>query len=133
MPLVKIDPVSSIINTLTIAKNFGFEWPDYLLILDQIKSECAEIKSSVEQNESKERLQEEVGDLLHAALSLCTFFELNAQNTLELTSLKFSQRFKLLQEKALQKGYPSLKREPIETLRALWGEVKSEIHPNEEA
>jgi len=121
------DPITSIISTLAIAKDFGFEWPNHLLLLDQIKSECDEINNSFEHNETKERLQEEVGDLLHAALSLCVVFDLNAHTTLELTSVKFSQRFQLLQKKALQNGYSSLKGESMETLKKLWREVKSEL------
>ena len=59
------------------ADKFGFSWEKPQQIIDQIQSECLEIMEHLEPdaNETNElALQEEVGDLLHAAFSLCIFF-----------------------------------------------------------
>jgi hypothetical protein len=73
MPPTQKDPITSIISNLAIAKDFGFEWPNHLLRLDQIKSEYDEINNSLEHNETKERLQEEV-EIYYMPLYLFVLF-----------------------------------------------------------
>src|SRR5262249_25610231 len=52
------------------AKAFGFEWPDETMIIEQVMAECREIKEAIVKQEMRERIQEEIGDLLHSAVSL---------------------------------------------------------------
>jgi len=53
------------------AREFGFDWPNIGMILDQAISECDEIKDALAQDEPDHRIQEEIGDLLHTAVSMC--------------------------------------------------------------
>jgi NTP pyrophosphatase (non-canonical NTP hydrolase) len=61
------------------AREFGFEWPNEAMIIEQVIDECKEIKEAIEKKERHERIQEEMGDLLHSTISLCDFagFDLN--------------------------------------------------------
>jgi uncharacterized protein YabN with tetrapyrrole methylase and pyrophosphatase domain len=94
------------------------------MILDQIKSECDEIKDAIQNSGAQERIQEEVSDLLHAAFSICIFSGFDLDETIKLASIKFHRRFIALQEIALEKGYSSLKGLPITALNELWQHAK---------
>lgn len=106
------------------AEDFGFAWPDVSCILKQIQDECHEIHDAISTNESQERIQEEIGDLLHAALSLCCFMNFSPEETIEKTTAKFSSRFERLKTIALAEGHPDLKGQNFDTLMAIWQKAK---------
>ncbi|PPE03076.1 MazG nucleotide pyrophosphohydrolase domain-containing protein [Holospora curviuscula] len=86
------------------ARKFGFDWPDHFMILDQIIDECREVREKIDQGSNKERLQEEIGDLLHSVISLCVFAGFDVEETISKTNVKFSRRTQLLKELTKQKG-----------------------------
>jgi uncharacterized protein YabN with tetrapyrrole methylase and pyrophosphatase domain len=55
---------------LSKTRTFGFEWPNETMIIEQAIDECREIKDAIEKQESRDRIPEEIGDLLHSAVSL---------------------------------------------------------------
>ena len=68
------DAIKKIIQLEKQAKEYGFYWPDHESVMKQIYSECDEVNEVLADScSSKERLEEEVGDLLHAVFSLCVF------------------------------------------------------------
>lgn len=103
---------------------FGFRWPHYSYILAQIKSECAEIEESLEHQESRERLQEEIGDLMHAVFSLCATQGFDPEETLAKNLEKFEQRFKALKQTTQEAGYQSLIGLPVEAQLEFWKRAK---------
>lgn len=104
---------------------FGLSYPNVEMILDQIKDECLEIQETLHQGEGKVRLQEEVGDLVHAALSLCLFLELDMEETLSKANTKFASRLKHVKAVAQSLGLSSLKGQSPEALTAIWNQAKS--------
>lgn len=50
---------------------FGQQWETSDQIMTQIRNECLEIEEHLHSPEQREALQDEIGDLLHAAFSLC--------------------------------------------------------------
>jgi uncharacterized protein YabN with tetrapyrrole methylase and pyrophosphatase domain len=65
------------------ARDFGFDWPDTEMILNQVVSECQEVREALLNKEPDYRIQEEIGDLLHTAISLCLFAGYNVDQTLK--------------------------------------------------
>ncbi|KTD18110.1 MazG nucleotide pyrophosphohydrolase domain-containing protein [Legionella jordanis] len=106
------------------ARSFGFEWPNEEMILDQALSECAEIKEALENGESQKRIQEEMGDLLHTAISLCLFAGFHPEDTMAKIASKFKARMQALKEDAYQNGLKHLKGQPPSMLMKLWQEAK---------
>jgi uncharacterized protein YabN with tetrapyrrole methylase and pyrophosphatase domain len=106
------------------ACSLGFEWPDVTSILEQIVSECDEVKDALQNNESKERIQEEIGDLLHASISLCLFAGFNPEDTLSKVACKIENRMDLIKIAAKQRGLDSLKGQTTEFMLELWDEAK---------
>lgn len=109
------------------ANNFGFQWPNVHLILEQIKSECDEIEQAFNHGHPSHDLQEEVGDLLHSVFSLCLFLNFDPEQTLALAIGKFAKRFMLVKEIAKKQGYMTLQGEDITVLMTLWREAKQSV------
>lgn len=105
------------------ATNFGFKWDNSDQIMSQILSECAEVKVHLD-DKNKEKLQEELGDLLHAIFSLCAFNKINALTTLENSVDKFERRFRAVQQLAKEQGYITLNSVAFEKLMQLWDMAK---------
>jgi uncharacterized protein YabN with tetrapyrrole methylase and pyrophosphatase domain len=102
---------------------YGFVWPDLTMALDQIKSECDEVQAAANEN-NRASLQEELGDLLSAALSTCIHLGFDPQEVLKASNQKIENRFTAMQNIAADKGISSLKNEPIEVKLNLWKEAK---------
>ncbi len=105
------------------AQAFGFNWPDQGMILDQIISECKEIHQEIEGG-CNEKMQEEIGDLLHAVISLCVFSGFDVSETLGKTGAKFSKRMALLKTLTQEQGLESLHGQSIPFMMNLWKKVK---------
>ena len=102
----------------------GFDWPNTETIIDQAISECHEIKCAIQADEGRKRLQEEAGDLLHAAISLCLFEGFDVDETLERVNKKFEGRLEALQQIIKDRGLPTVKGQPFDFLLELWEEAK---------
>lgn len=117
----------SILNNLTRLENeaaeFGFKWETPQQIKEQILSEVAEIDVHLE-DQDRHKLQEELGDLLHAAFSLTVFCGFNPEETLKLSVDKFEKRFLAVKTIAAQRGLDSLNGMKFDELMAIWAEAK---------
>ena len=120
-----MNALRNLIETELEARNFGFDWPNFQMIIDQAIDECREIQEVIDLKESQERLQEEIGDLLHTAISMCIFAELSIEETVSITFKKFKGRIDSVKYFASKRGYKTLKDQPIDLLLELWHEAKN--------
>ena len=101
------------------AAGIGFDWPDAKGPLAKVKEETSEL----EQESGRQEIEEEVGDLLFAAVNLARKLGVEPGQALERANAKFQQRFegveKLAEERGLEMG-----RATLEQLDTLWDEVK---------
>ncbi len=113
------------------AANFGFQWETTQQIMDQIKSECHEIDEhlSVDTQRNEVALQEEIGDLLHAVLSLCVFCKLSPHETLAKTVEKFERRLTAVKAISNEKGLTHLQGHSFKELMLIWEEAKKRVNP----
>lgn len=112
------------------AAAFGFKWETTDQIFEQIFSECAEINEHLNGNvnpPNSTELQLEVGDLLHAVLSLCVFCQFNPQETLTLSLDKFERRLTAVKCISEAKGLIHLKGQPFDELMTIWREAKEKV------
>ena len=106
------------------AREFGFDWPDETMIVDQALDECREIKDAINKNESRERLQEEIGDLLHSAVSLCVFAGFDVEETLAKVNVKFADRMQAIKSLTYETGLPNLQGQSFDFMLELWRKAK---------
>ncbi len=116
--------LETLIAVETDARNFGFEWQNREMIIDQAISECEEIREAIHKQETDARIQEEIGDLLHTAISLCIFAGYDVDQTLEKISKKFANRMIALKKITKSRGLTNLKGQTMEFMLELWDEVK---------
>lgn len=104
------------------AAGIGFDWPDASGPLAKVKEETAELERETGHGK-RETIEEEIGDLLFAAVNLARKLGLEPNQALERANAKFQQRFekveKLAEERGLEMGRASL-----DELDKLWEEVK---------
>jgi GNAT superfamily N-acetyltransferase/NTP pyrophosphatase (non-canonical NTP hydrolase) len=106
------------------ARQFGFEWPNEAAIIEQAIDECREIKEAIENQEIHERIQEEIGDLLHTAVSLCIFTGFDVDETLSKINIKFGNRMQAIKILTHEIGLSDLKGQSIEFTLELWRKAK---------
>ena len=106
------------------AKAFGFVWPDREMIVQQILNECHEVKMTIQEKESDARIQEEIGDLMQAVVSLCLFSNYDVEHVISQTTQKFETRLNALKAASEKQGLTSLNGQPIEVMIDLWREAK---------
>jgi len=117
-------PLHTLIELEKAAEAYGFEWPDIPMILDYAKSECDEIQEALDKKEPEHRVQEEIGDLIHSAISLCFFAGFDVEDTIGKVNEKFSKRMDALREIGKARGFENLKGLSTEEMLALWEEAK---------
>lgn len=112
------------------ASKFGFRWENTSQIMNQIQSECLEINAhlhkGLEQANTVE-LQEEIGDLLHAAFSLCVFCNLSPRDTLNKTVSKFERRFNAVKSITEENGLACLDGRSFDELMDVWDKAKERV------
>lgn len=109
-----------------VSRKFGFYWEHINQLLDQIQSECQEVKEAW-QNNDRENLQEEIGDLIQATVCLAVFCDFDPHETLLKSNEKFQRRYDKLVELVHNDGYKNLQRQSFDVLMNYWNRAKQKI------
>lgn len=105
------------------AAKAGFDWPDPAPALDKLAEEADELRRAAQGDGDPE---EELGDLLFAAVKAGRFLGLDSEQALTQACDKFIRRFQSVEERA---GGRPLGELPLEELEALWAQAKAEEAP----
>ncbi len=116
--------LQKLIDLKNDADKFGFKWDNVYMIVNQVKSEVEEVEEVLKNNEGKARLQEEMGDLLDAAINLCLECGLDLDETLVKSFNKISTRINSVKEIAKERGFSDLNNQSHEVLMEIWNEAK---------
>lgn len=103
---------------------FGLQWETKDQIMTQIRNECSEIEEHLYSSEQKDALQEEIGDLLHAAFSLCIFCNFSPEITLRKSVDKFERRLNAMNDIATEQGLSHLRGKSFDELMQYWAQAK---------
>ena len=91
-----------------------------------MKKNCKEVRDEINQTlRNQEKIEEEIGDLFFATVNLSQHLKCNAEEALRKANNKFEQRFRKVEEKALERG-SSVKDLSLIEMDILWDEVKRE-------
>jgi tetrapyrrole methylase family protein/MazG family protein len=105
-----------------VAASVNFDWPDVAGVWDKLKEEEEELRQAAAEGH-RQRIEEEVGDLLFAAVNLARFLGVDAESALRRSTLCFVQRLSYMEECCRQQG-KSLKDMTLDEMDALWEEAK---------
>ena len=106
------------------ARDYGFTYPDAKMILDQVIDECREVSESIEQQESQVRQQEEIADLIHAAIALCYHQGFDVEETVSLAAKKFTNRMQIMKSIAADEGIEDMHNLSLEEKLRFWKAAK---------
>ncbi|MFU7598127.1 MazG nucleotide pyrophosphohydrolase domain-containing protein [Legionella pneumophila] len=103
---------------------FSLQWKTKSQIMAQIRSECLEIEEHLEEKDKRESLQDEIGDLLHAVFSLCTYCNFDTELTLRKSLNKFESRLNAMKIIAKEQGLENLQGKFFDELMRYWDLAK---------
>ncbi len=106
------------------AAGVGFDWPDATGPMAKVKEEIAELERETESGK-RDAIEEEVGDLLFAAVNLARKLAVDPRAALEQANDKFRRRFEAMERLAEQRGV-EIGRAKLDELDKLWDEVKAQ-------
>ena len=104
------------------AAKVGFDWDKVEDAALKVEEELKEVLE-VYKSDNKEKIEEEVGDLLFSCVNVARFLKVNEEEALNKTTEKFIKRFSFIEEFALLKG-KKLTEMTLEEMDNLWNEAK---------
>jgi MazG family protein len=104
------------------AAGVGFDWPNTMGPLEKVREELAEVETELAAGE-REKLMDEVGDLLFAVVNLARKAGVHPALALDRANLKFATRFAAIERLAKQRNI-IVAEAGLAVLDSLWDEVK---------
>ncbi len=104
------------------ASRIGFDWEDSSGVFEKMQEETEELKKALRERDHL-KMEEELGDLLFAAVNLSRFLEIDPEIALKKANAKFTRRFRAMERLARKNGreFRDLSREEME---AFWDAAK---------
>lgn len=102
------------------ARKAGFDWDEVSGPMDKLYEELDELKTAVAEGSN---IEEELGDLLFAAVNLSRFVKVDCENALTAATDKFIRRFAQVEELAKEQGR-AMESMTLAELDKLWDEAK---------
>lgn len=107
------------------AARVGFDWDSLPPVLAKVREELGELEAEIVRGAGRERMLDELGDLLFAVANLARKLGLDPQVALHGTNAKFRRRFAAVERQLAQQG-----RRPqdasLAEMDAIWEHAKHE-------
>lgn len=129
------------------AAHVGFDWPDIEGLFDKLNEEVGELRHNLKEwpapgpqpqgrrvagargvsvpQELRDRLEDEVGDLLFVLVNIARYLALDPESALKKTNRKFKRRFQWLEGELRREGR-SPQDASLEELESLWQKSKQQ-------
>ncbi|HCP08196.1 MAG TPA: nucleoside triphosphate pyrophosphohydrolase [Candidatus Moranbacteria bacterium] len=107
----------------SIASHYGFDWSNSSDILGKMEEELMEFKAALK-NDSRDKIEEELGDMLFTLVNLSRFHSIDAETALTKTTKKFLRRFAYVTGQLSARGI-NLQEATLPQMDELWNESKN--------
>ncbi|MGB7282253.1 MAG: MazG family protein, partial [Candidatus Acidiferrum sp.] len=104
------------------AARIGFDWTSIDGVIEKMNEEAEELRQALDTGDRK-KMEEEMGDLLFAAVNLARFLQIDPEIALKKANAKFSSRFRRMEKLAGESG-KALADAPREQMEAFWETAK---------
>jgi len=104
------------------ASRIGFDWEDAGGIFEKMREEAEELKKALREQD-QQKMEEELGDLLFAAVNLSRFLKIDPEIALKKANAKFTRRFRAMERMARENGR-EFKDLPRDEMEASWDAAK---------
>ncbi len=105
------------------AKKVGFDWPEVSGAADKLREEGEELREALRENNIS-HIEEELGDLLFAAVNVARFAGVDPEQALHRSCEKFIRRFEYIENEAADIG-KNLKDMSLDDMEALYQQGKA--------
>lgn len=109
------------------ARGVGFDWENKEQVWEKVEEEMQEFKREFNVENAtaidKEKAMGEFGDLLFSLINYARFIDINPEEALERTNLKFMKRFRYLEEQSAKEG-KNIGEMSLEEMDRYWEEAK---------
>jgi len=106
------------------AATVGFDWKEARPIFDKLDEEVGELRTAMAQGASKDKLADELGDILFVVVNIARHLDLKPEDALSGTNRKFLRRFAFVEAQARAAG-KTLAQLSLEEMEAEWSKAKS--------
>ncbi|MBD3415432.1 MAG: nucleoside triphosphate pyrophosphohydrolase [Candidatus Aminicenantes bacterium] len=106
------------------ASSFGFDWNKIQDVLGKVREELQEMEKAVE-SEDKDKMFEEIGDVLFAMSNLSRHFKINPEIALKKANQKFKKRFNLVEKKIRETG-KDIQSANLDEMDKHWNRIKKQ-------
>jgi len=113
------------------AARVGFDWPDVDGIFEKLQEEVRELKeviSSGGDETRRERLEDEIGDILFVIVNIARYLKIDSESALKRANRKFKVRFRYMENELARQG-KNLEQTSLQEMEALWQKAKAETIP----
>ena len=107
------------------ASRIGFDWDNVGGVVEKLQEELGELRNA----QSSRQIEEELGDVLFAAVNLARFLKVDPEIALKRTNAKFSSRFREMERLAHASGR-ALADVPRNEMESLWDQAKISENEN---
>jgi tetrapyrrole methylase family protein / MazG family protein len=109
----------------TKASRVGFDWPDPSGAQAKLDEEVAELREAEARRPADTKaVQEEIGDLLFAAVNVARLLGIDPESALKGSNRKFRRRFRHIEDRLRENGRTPADSN-LEEMDALWNEAKA--------
>ncbi len=108
------------------AARAGFDYDNREQAISDLSSELVELKEAIVAG-NREHVEEELGDLIFAAVNVARFTKIDSEEALTGATEKFIRRFTKVEQLAEEKNI-DMQNVPLEVLDRLWNEAKQNSH-----
>jgi XTP/dITP diphosphohydrolase len=108
------------------ARAVGFDWENREEVWEKVIEEVNEVRHEVTNGNQREKVEDEIGDLLFSIVNAARLYDIEPETALEKTNRKFIKRFRFLEERAGENGR-SLKEMSLDEMEQIWQEAKSTL------
>ncbi len=105
------------------AARVGFDWPTPNEVFAKLEEEIGELKEAIADGAPPADVESELGDILFVVANLARKLGHDPEKALASTNLKFTRRFRKIEELLLKKGKKP-DQSSLEEMDALWAEAK---------
>jgi len=105
------------------ASSHGFDWDDIQPVFDKVDEELNELKAEIGIENNKERIADEMGDILFASVNLARHVGVNPEQALRDANRKFITRFEIV-ERLLRDDEKQMEDCSVDVLLEYWQKAK---------
>lgn len=110
------------------ASRVGFDWSHIDGVVEKLEEEVEELRQALDSPPAarREGVEQEVGDLLFAAVNIARFLDIDPETALRKSNRKFVERFQFM-EAALRRAGKDLGNTTLDEMEELWEQAKKAL------